>query len=91
MPPDCDWRLSRWQPLDVGDAEPKRLTTKMGEAADVVVTMGCGDSCPVFPGKQYLDWELPDPAGKSLEEVRLIRDEIDRRVKALVEELVHGG
>jgi protein-tyrosine-phosphatase len=51
------------------------------------VTVGCGDACPVHPGKRYLDWELPDPAGRSLEEVRPIRDEIDRRVRALVEEL----
>jgi arsenate reductase (thioredoxin) len=50
--------------------------------------MGCGDACPVYPGKRYLDWELPDPDGKALEEVRLIRDEIDRRVRTLIEELV---
>ena len=55
---------------------------------DYVVTMGCGDACPVFPGKRYLDWELPDPAGKSLDEVRPIRDEIDRLVRALLEDLV---
>jgi arsenate reductase len=53
----------------------------------VVITMGCGDACLIFPGKRYLDWELPDPAGKSVEEVRSIRDEIDRRVRALLHEL----
>ena len=57
-------------------------------AADVVITMGCGDACPVFPGKKYLDWELQDPAGKPVEEVRRIRDEIDRRVHDLLDELV---
>ena len=57
-------------------------------AADVVVTMGCGDACPIYRGKRYLDWDLPDPAGKTVELVRPIRDEIDRRVTALLEELV---
>ena len=60
----------------------------MVKAADVVITMGCGDACPVFPGKRYLDWELPDPAGRPVEEVRPIRDEIDRRVRALADELL---
>lgn len=60
----------------------------MVEESDVIVTMGCGDECPVYPGKRYLDWELPDPAGKSLEEVRPIRDEIERRVKALAADLL---
>ena len=73
--------------VDLADASPKSLTTDAVEAADVVVTMGCGDACPVFPGKRYLDWELPDPAGKPVEEVRPIRDEIDRRVRALADEL----
>ena len=58
-----------------------------GDAADVVVTMGCGDTCPIFPGKRYLDWELPDPKGRPIEEVREIRDEIAKRVKYLVAEL----
>jgi arsenate reductase len=53
----------------------------------VVITMGCGDACPVYPGKRYLDWDLPDPAGRPLEEVRALRDEIDRRVKSLLEEV----
>ncbi|NKQ58880.1 arsenate reductase ArsC [Amycolatopsis sp. K13G38] len=66
---------------------PKPLTTEAVEAADVVITMGCGDACPVFPGKRYLDWELEDPAGKPAERIRPIRDEIDRRVRALLAEL----
>jgi arsenate reductase len=74
--------------IDLSNAYPKMLVTEFVESADVVVTMGCGDACPVFPGKRYLDWDLPDPAGKTLEEVRPIRDEIDRRVRALVDELV---
>ena len=74
--------------IDLSKEYPKPLTTEVVKAADVVITMGCGDACPIFPGKRYLDWDLPDPAGKSVEEVRLIRDEIDRRVRALVGELV---
>ena len=66
---------------------PKRLTTEAVEAADVVITMGCGDACPVFPGKRYLDWELTDPAGKAAEEIRPIRDDIDARVRHLLAEL----
>jgi arsenate reductase (thioredoxin) len=73
--------------LDVSKEFPKALTTDAVEAADVVITMGCGDACPVFPGKRYLDWELDDPAGKNLDEVREIRDEIADRVRSLVEEL----
>jgi protein-tyrosine-phosphatase len=57
-------------------------------AADVVITMGCGDACPIFPGKRYEDWELDDPAGKPLQEVRAIRDDIERRIRSLVDELV---
>ena len=74
--------------LDLSKEFPKPLTTEVVQAADVVITMGCGDACPIFPGKRYLDWDLPDPAGKSLEDVRPIRDEIDRRVQTLFEELV---
>ncbi|WP_372447494.1 arsenate reductase/protein-tyrosine-phosphatase family protein [Pseudonocardia parietis] len=66
---------------------PKRLTTEAIEAADVVITMGCGDACPVFPGKRYLDWELTDPAGKTAEQIRPIRDDIDARVRHLLAEL----
>ena len=73
--------------LDLTREIPKRLTTDAVEAADVVITMGCGDACPVFPGKRYLDWQLDDPAGLPVEQVRPIRDEIDRRVRALVSEL----
>ena len=74
--------------LDLSLALPKPLTTPVVQASDVVITMGCGDACPVFPGKRYLDWQLADPAGKSVQDVRPIRDEIDRRVTALVAELV---
>jgi arsenate reductase len=74
--------------IDLSKEFPKPLTTEVVEAADVVVTMGCGDACPVFPGKRYLDWELDDPSGRSLEEVRVIRDEIDRRVRDLLDSLV---
>ena len=74
--------------LDLSQEFPKPLTTDAVRAADVVITMGCGDACPVFPGKRYLDWELDDPAGKPVERVRPIRDEIDRRVVALLAELV---
>jgi arsenate reductase (thioredoxin) len=73
--------------LDLAKEFPKPLTDDAVEAADVVITMGCGDACPIYPGKRYLDWELDDPAGKTLEEVRPIRDEIDSRVRALLAEL----
>jgi protein-tyrosine-phosphatase len=74
--------------IDVSKEFPKPLTDEVVQAADVVVTMGCGDACPLFPGKRYLDWELTDPAGRSVDEVRAIRDEIDGRVRALLAELV---
>jgi protein-tyrosine-phosphatase len=73
--------------IDLKAAQPKLLTTDAVEASDVVITMGCGDACPIFPGKRYLDWQLTDPAGLSIDEVRPIRDEIDRRVRALLAEL----
>lgn len=73
--------------LDLSQAVPTLLTEEATQASDVVITMGCGDACTVYPGKRYLDWELPDPAGKTLEEVRPIRDEIDRRVRDLLAEL----
>jgi arsenate reductase (thioredoxin) len=73
--------------IDLGRRVPRRLDATDGEWADVVVTMGCGDACPVLPGKTYVDWELPDPAGKSLEEVRATRDEIARRIGDLLAEL----
>ena len=73
--------------IDIGREFPKPLSTEAVEASDVVISMGCGDACPVFPGKRYLDWDLDDPAGKELGDVRVIRDDIDRRVRALLEEL----
>lgn len=73
--------------LDLSREFPKPLTDDAVRAADVVITMGCGDACPVYPGKRYLNWELDDPAGKAPAEVRPIRDEIDRRVTALLAEL----
>jgi protein-tyrosine-phosphatase len=74
--------------LDVSKEFPKPLTDEAAEAADVIVTMGCGDACPVYLGKRYLDWDLPDPAGKTIEEVRHVRDEIDRHVRELLADLV---
>ena len=73
--------------IDLSREFPKPLTTDVVQAADVVVTMGCGDACPVFPGKRYLDWELTDPSGKPVDEVRRIRDEIDALVRGLLTEL----
>ena len=74
--------------IDITDRAPKAMTEEVARGVDVVVTMGCGDTCPVYPGKRYLDWDLPDPAGLALEDVRPIRDEIGRRVKALADELL---
>jgi protein-tyrosine-phosphatase len=74
--------------IDIAAEQPKLLTDELAQDADVVVTMGCGDTCPVFPGKRYLDWELDDPAGLGLDDVRRVREEIDARVRALVAELV---
>ena len=76
--------------IELADREPKPLTRELAEQADVVVTMGCGDECPYIPGKRYVDWELQDPSGLPLEEVRAIRDEIAGRVEALVHELDRG-
>jgi protein-tyrosine-phosphatase len=76
--------------VEVARERPKPLTDEAVRAADVVVTMGCGDACPVYPGKRYEDWELDDPAGQDLDTVRRIRDEIDVRVRALVAELLPG-
>ncbi len=76
--------------LDPSREFPKVLSDEDGEAADVIVTMGCGDSCPVYPGKRYIDWELEDPAGKPVDAVRPIVDDIDRRVRALLVELTRS-
>ena len=81
--------MAEWD-IDISGERPKRLTDEMARGSDVIVTMGCGDACPVYPAKRYLDWELPDPSGKTLAEIRPIRDEIERRVKALVDELLAG-
>ena len=72
--------------IDLSDRVPQKLSTEMAEWADVVVTMGCGDDCPYIPGKRYVDWDLPDPKGKPVEEVRAIRDEIRERIDALASE-----
>jgi arsenate reductase len=76
--------------IDISGQQPKVLTTDAVEASDVVVTMGCGDACPVFPGTRYLDWDLEDPAGKGVESVRPIRDEIEALVRRLLRELSAG-
>jgi protein-tyrosine-phosphatase len=77
--------------IDISQEFPKPLTAEAVQASDVVITMGCGDACPVFPGKRYLDWKLDDPAGQDLDTVRRIRDEIDDRVRDLLAELVPAG
>ncbi|WP_405567056.1 arsenate reductase ArsC [Streptomyces sp. NBC_01167] len=73
--------------IDITAETPKILTTEAVQASDVVITMGCGDTCPVFPGKRYLDWQLDDPAGQGFDAVRPIRDEIEQRVRGLLAEL----
>jgi arsenate reductase (thioredoxin) len=73
--------------IDLSDRKPQRLTDELAARADVLVTMGCGDTCPYFPGKRYIDWDLPDPKGRPVEEVRATRDEIARRVAALIADL----
>ena len=74
--------------VDMTEEFPKPLTDEVVRAADVVITMGCGDACPIYPGKRYEDWELDDPAGQDLQTVRRIRDEIDERVQKLIAELL---
>jgi arsenate reductase len=76
---------------DLSDRRPVRLTRELAERADLVVTMGCGDECPYLPGKRYLDWDLEDPQGRSVDEVRATRDDISGRVDALIEELDAGA
>ncbi|MGQ5637800.1 MULTISPECIES: arsenate reductase ArsC [unclassified Streptomyces] len=73
--------------IDISAETPKVLTVEAVQSSDVVITMGCGDACPYFPGKRYLDWKLDDPAGQGVEAVRPIRDEIDRRIRGLLAEL----
>ncbi|MGX1915204.1 arsenate reductase ArsC [Streptomyces phaeochromogenes] len=73
--------------IDISAETPKVLTVEAVQASDVVITMGCGDTCPVFPGKRYLDWQLEDPAGQGVASVRPIRDEIERRIRGLLMEL----
>jgi arsenate reductase (thioredoxin) len=73
--------------IDLSNRRPQLLTTALAEQASLVVTMGCGDACPYIPGKRYLDWELPDPKGRSTSEIRATRDEIARRADSLVQEL----
>ncbi len=73
--------------IDLAERTPKLLTRELAEQADLVVTMGCGDQCPIIPGKRYLDWDLSDPAGQSFDRVRAIRDDIDQRVRQLLAEL----
>ncbi|SDQ06200.1 Protein-tyrosine-phosphatase [Curtobacterium sp. UNCCL20] len=77
--------------IDIAGNQPKVLTTDAVRESDAVITMGCGDACPVFPGKRYEDWDLTDPAGRGIDEVRPIRDEIGRRVQALLTELIPDG
>lgn len=74
--------------IDIANNTPKVLTTEAVKASDVVITMGCGDTCPIFPGKRYEDWELDDPAGQGIDSVRPIRDDIKRRIETLVGELL---
>ena len=76
--------------IDLTGRRPQRLTNELAARADVIVTMGCGDSCPYIPGKRYVDWDLPDPKGRPVEEVRATRDDIARRVDELVAELDRG-
>ena len=76
--------------IDLTDQAPTKLASEHVHAADVVITMGCGDTCPVYPGKRYLDWDVPDPAGLPLERVRPIRDQIDIRVQHFLAELLDG-
>ena len=77
--------------IDISDTMPRSWTDEILGSADVIVTMGCGDSCPFIPGKRYLDWDLDNPSGKSIEEVREIRDQIERRVRGLMTELGVGS
>ena len=79
--------VMRERGIDIGAQLPQRWADEVARAADVIVTMGCGDACPVYPGKRYLDWDLDDPVGRPIEEVRAIRDDIERRVRDLLSDL----
>ena len=79
--------VMRERGVDLGDRMPRKLTSELADQADVVVTMGCGDACPYMPGKRYIDWDLPDPEGRPLDEVRVICEDIARRVHTLVGDL----
>jgi len=76
--------------MDISNETPTKLTDEMGRIADVIVTMGCGDECPVYVGKRYVDWDLTDPAGRTVQEVRPIRDEIEARVAGLIAEFARS-
>lgn len=80
--------VMREKGIDITEQKPQALTEAMGLSSDVIITMGCGDACPVYPGKRYVDWALSDPAGKSLDEVRPIRADIEKRVISLLDELL---
>jgi arsenate reductase (thioredoxin) len=79
--------VMRERGFDLADRRPRLLTRELAADADIVVTMGCGDECPFIPGKRYIDWDLPDPKGRQIDEVRAIRDDIARRVRELIDEL----
>jgi protein-tyrosine-phosphatase len=80
--------VMREKGIDISNEAPQKLTNEMGLQANVIVTMGCGDACPVYPGKRYVDWELVDPAGEGVDEVRGIRDDIEQRVRDLLADLL---
>jgi len=82
--------VMREKGIDISNEAPQKLTNEMGLQANVIVTMGCGDACPVYPGKRYVDWELVDPAGKGVDEVRGIRDDIEQRVRDLLADLLRS-
>jgi arsenate reductase (thioredoxin) len=83
-------RVMRELGIDLHERKPQLLTRELAQRAEIVITMGCGDQCPVIPGKRYLDWELPDPAGRPIDEVRATREEIAKRVRALIADLDAG-
>jgi arsenate reductase (thioredoxin) len=83
--------VMREEGIDLSARVPQRLTDELAQWADIVITMGCGDACPVIPGKKYVDWELHDPKDLPVDDVRAIRDDIDSRVTALVKDLDHAG